>query len=301
MPNTVNYAEKFERELYQGYESGLATAPLTTQNVQFLNAKTVHLPFISMGGYKDHSRAGGFNQQDVSNDFMTKVLAFDRDVQFMVDSMDVDETNEALMAANVTTEFLRKQAIPETDAYRISKLYSEFAALGGAASTTAITAANILQLWDDWTAELDDSGVPTEGRVCFMTPGILKLLKKADGVERSIDVRTDGALNRKITELDGVRLEMCPSQRMKTAFNFTNGWTPAASATQINMILLHPQSVIAVDKHSYIRLWAPGTHTEGDGWLYQNRKYGDLFVVDTRVNGIKINTDAPAAPPPTEP
>jgi hypothetical protein len=58
------------------------------------------------------------------------------------------------------------------------------------------------------------------------------------------------------------------------------------------MILVHPSSVIACDKHSYIRLWAPGTHTQGDGYLYQNRKYGDLFVLDTRKDGIAINTDA---------
>jgi hypothetical protein len=55
------------------------------------------------------------------------------------------------------------------------------------------------------------------------------------------------------------------------------------------MILVHPLSVIAVDKHSFIKLWGPGEHQKGDGWLYQNRKYGDLFVIDTRIQGVKIN------------
>lgn len=92
--------------------------------------------------------------------------------------------------------------------------------------------------------------------------------------------------------MDNVNIVEVPSGRLKTSYDFTDGFKPAADAKQINMILVHPSSVIAGDKHSYIRLWAPGTHTQGDGYLYQNRKYGDLFVLDTRKDGIAINTDA---------
>ena len=80
-----------------------------------------------------------------------------------------------------------------------------------------------------------------------------------------------------------------PSSRMKTVYDFTEGFKPGAAAKQMNMILVHPKSVIASQKHSYIKLWPEGTHTNGDGYLYQNRKYGDLFLIDTRVQGVKIN------------
>lgn len=78
---------------------------MTTEKVKFVNANTVKLPFIEMAGYKDHSRNGGFNRQSVKNDWQTFVLKHDRDVEFFVDKMDVDESNLTLAAANVTNEF----------------------------------------------------------------------------------------------------------------------------------------------------------------------------------------------------
>ena len=51
---------------------------------------------------------------------------------------------------------------------------------------------------------------------------------------------------------------------------------------------------------TYINLWAPGSHTQGDGYLYQNRKYGDLFVLNTRSDGIKINLAPDASEPEDE-
>lgn len=102
MPNTVNYVTQFEKELKQKYSRELLTADLTTQNVTFIGANKIKIPYITVSGYKDHSRNGGFNRGTVQNDFMEKTLAFDRDIEFFVDSMDVDETNQALSAANVT-------------------------------------------------------------------------------------------------------------------------------------------------------------------------------------------------------
>ena len=127
--NTVNYATQFERQLVQKYTRELLTSEMTTEKVKFVNANTVKLPFIEMAGYKDHSRNGGFNRQSVKNDWQTFVLKHDRDVEFFVDKMDVDESNLTLAAANVTNEFETQQDIPETDCYRISKLYAEMQTL----------------------------------------------------------------------------------------------------------------------------------------------------------------------------
>lgn len=101
MPNTVNYATLFERQLKQKYKVRLKTAGLTTadQGIRFVDANTVKVPYIIVQGYKDHSRGGGFNRQDLENRYLTKTLGHDRDVEFFVDSMDVDESNQALSAA----------------------------------------------------------------------------------------------------------------------------------------------------------------------------------------------------------
>ncbi len=292
MPNTVNYVTRFEKDLMQQYKRELCSAELTTQNVTFLNAKTIKIPYITLGGYKDHNRNGGFNRQSVSNEYMTKTLEHDRDVEFFVDVMDVDETNEALSAANITNTFEREQAIPETDAYRFSKLYSEFTDAGGAVDNTVLSLENILTTFDKWMENMDDEEVPEDGRMLYVTPSIYTLIKQADKITRTLDASVQQSIDRRVRSLDDVTLKKVPKGRMKTSYDFTDGFTAAGDAKQINMILVHPSSVITCDKHDYINLWTPGTHTEGNGYLYQNRKYGDLFVIDTRKSGIMMNVDA---------
>lgn len=294
MPNTVNYVTSFEQELKQKYTRELLTADLTTQNVVFVGAKKIKIPFITVSGYKDHSRNGGFNRGTVENQFMEKELAFDRDVEFFVDAMDVDETNQALSAANITNTFEHEKAIPETDAYRLSKLYTDFSALGETATQDELTAATILEKFDTLMEEMDEAEVPEDGRILYVTPSIYTIFKQAEKITRMLEVTRDTAVNRHVRALDDVKIKRIPSGRMKTAYDFTEGFTPASTAKQMNMILVHPSAVIAADKHAYINLWAPGSHTQGDGYLYQNRKYGDLFVLDTRSDGIKINL-SPAA------
>lgn len=177
MPNTVNYATSFEKELKQKYSRESCTDDLTTQNVQFVNAKTIKIPYITLGGYKDHSRNGGFNRQSVANDYMIKTLEHDRDVEFFVDTMDVDETNEALSAANITNVFETEHAIPERDAYRMSKLHSEFIAAGGTVDNTVLALTNILNVFDRWMEEMDDAEVPVDGRILYVRPTVNTLIK----------------------------------------------------------------------------------------------------------------------------
>ena len=249
---------------------------------------------MALAGYGEHGRGKGWNTKDVSNDFETKVLDHDRDVEFYVDAMDVDETNQIVSAANITRVFDEEHAIPEVDAYRYSKLYSEFVnEFGGTVDTTALTEANILQIFDKQMEEMDDAGVPQEGRILYLTPATRTLLKNAEQIQRSLSVTSNnGRVDRIVHSLDDVRIQPVPSARMKTAYDFTDGFVPAAGAKQINMMLIHPRAVIAPIKHSVIYLWAPGTHTSGDGWLYQNRKYWDLFLIENKITGVAINRQA---------
>lgn len=298
MSNTINYADQFSQFLVQKYEADQRSYGLTLSNpqVQWLNAKTIKLPVVTLSGYKDHTRTIGFNAGNLTNTWEAKTLAFDRDIEFFVDAMDVDETNMVASVANIQTVFEEEQAIPETDAYRFSKLYSDFVAKGGTVNTTALTASNILDWFDTQMASMDDAGVPEEGRILYVTPAKYKLLKQADGMTRFLHVN-DGAgntpVNRKIYDLDDVEIVKVPTARFKSSYDFSDGFAPATGAKQINAILVHPNSVVARERYAYIKMFAPGTDSRtGDGYIYQNRKYGDLFVLAQRVAGIAINAEA---------
>ena len=294
-----SYAEVFERELAQKYARELISNELTLSNpgIKFLNAQTIKIPKITVSGYKDHSRNGmGFNAGTITNDWEPKKLAHDRDVEFAIDLMDIDETNLTLEVANIQNVFETEQAIPEKDSYRFSKLYAEaktYASDGAVVDTTTLTATNILEWFDEQMSKMDDLSVPQEGRIFYVTSAINKLLKSADGITRTMSVGAAGVIDRRVHGLDDVQIKTVPSARFKTKYEFTNGCTPAAAAKQVNAMLLHPSCVISRDKYAYMKLFTPGTDSRtADKYVYQNRYYTDTFLIQNKACGIAINAEA---------
>lgn len=293
-----DYAEKFERELQQKYARELTSYALTQSNqgIKFLNAQTIKIPRLSVSGYKDHTRAGSYNKGSITNDWEPKKLEFDRDIEFTLDPMDIDETNLVVEVANIQNTFEEEQAIPEKDCYRYSKLRAEaqvYVDAGAKVDTTALDNKNILEYFDENMAYMDDESVPQEGRMLYITSAVNKLLKECEGITRTISVGAAGVINRNVHSLDDVQKIVVPSARMKTSYDFTEGAVPSNTAKQMNMILVHPTCVISRDKYSYIKLFTPGTDSRtADNYIYQNRYYSDTFLLERKAPGIAINESA---------
>lgn len=289
------YATTFMNLLQQKYAKELCSDALTKSNpdVKFINAQTIKLPRMAVSGYKDHTRTPGFNAGSLSNDWEPKKLTHDRDIEFFVDPMDIDETNLTLSVANIQNTFETTQAIPEKDSYRFSKLHAELTAFSGRIDQTVIAAANFLEWFDEEMSIMDEASVPEEGRMLYLTPTMKKIVKEAEGIQRVMSVTTPSTINRNVHSLDDVTIKMVPSARMKTKYDFTDGVKPATDAKQINCILIHPSCVVCRDKYSYIKLFTPGTDSRtADGYLYQNRSFGDLFLLEKKVEGCSINATA---------
>lgn len=297
-----DYAELFMRELAQKYTRELASHDLTLSNqgIKFLNAQTIKIPRLTVSGYKDHNRnTMGFNAGTVSNDWEPKKLTHDRDIEIPIDPMDIDETNLVTEMANIQNVFEEEQAIPEKDSYRFSKLYAEaktYAGQGAVIDNTVLTAANILEWFDEQMAIMDDKSVPQEGRVLYVTSTINKILKSADGITRTINAGAAGVIDRRVHGLDDVTIKTVPSARFKTKYDFTTGCVPTADGKQINMILVHPSCVISRDKYAYMKLFTPGSDSRtADKYVYQNRYYTDTFLIERKACGIAINAEAEGA------
>ena len=286
MSNTINYVTKFETKLRELYGQELTSDALFHSNtdINVTGAKDIKIPKLSVSGYKDHSRSSlSFNTGSYTNDFETKTLDHDRDIEFGVDPMDVDETNTIVSVANIHSRFEKTQAIPELDCYTYSKLHSEFVRIGGTPKTAALTASNVLSDFDDNLVALEDAGVPLDRVILFCTAAYKKLLKEATDIQRTFNVNGGGgAVNRTVHTLDDItKIVTVPSARFKTAFDFTNGCVPAVSAKNIDYILIDPECQVSRVKYSYIHFFTPGTDSRtADKYLYQNRRYNGTFAVD---------------------
>lgn len=291
------YADIFGNHLRELYGHDLTSIDLykSNQDLQIVNGKNLKIPRLSVSGYKDHVRTSlGFNTGSASNDYQTVSLDHDRDIEFPLDPMDVDETNLVVSIANIQKRFDKTQAIPEQDCYTYSKLYAEFVRAGGTVKHTALTEDNILSQLDEDLSALEDAGVPLDRIIMYATTGVKKLLKNAKGITRTLNVGSSNNIDRRVLGVDDIKkMVTVPSARFKTAFDFTEGYKVATTGKQINYILVDPEAQVSRVKYSYIKVFTPGHDSRtSDNYLYQNRKFNGTFAIDELITtGCIINAD----------
>lgn len=294
----LEYASVFSNVLKELYGQELTCNDLFNSNtdIQIVNGKDIKIPTLSVSGYKDHTRGGGFNSGTYSNGYETKTLDHDRDVEFVIDPMDIDETNLVVSIANIQKRFERTQAIPELDCYTYSKLYSEAKRVGALIKTDELNRANILSDFDDNLELLTDAGVPLDRVVLYATPRYEKMLKNAEGISRSLSVSNgENNIDRRVKSLDDIgKIKEVPSARLKTLFDFTNGCVAASTAKQIDYILVDPEAQVSRTKYSYINVYTPGSDSRtADNYIYQNRRFNGTLGIDQLLkSGIIIHTGA---------
>ena len=294
----LEYATLFSNVLRELYGQELTCNDLYNSNsdIQIVNGKDIKIPKLSVSGYKDHTRgAGGFNTGTYSNGYETKTLDHDRDIEFAIDPLDVDETNLVVSIANIQKRFEKTQAIPELDCYTYSKLYAEGSRVGSTIKTTALTSANILSDFDDNLEAFAEAGVPLDRVILYCTPKYKKLLKNAEGIQRTLEMNGGSKVDRRVRSLDDIdKIQEVPSSRLKTLFDFTNGCIADETAKQINYILIDPEAQVSRNKYSYIKVFTPGTDSRtADNYMYQNRRFNGTFAIDELLKqGMIIHREA---------
>ena len=297
---TVNYAEAYERALAQAYPNVLNFGELynvaNNQTYKFVDAKTIHIPSISVSGRTNVNRdvMNGQFQRNVDNDWETKTLEFYREWSTSIDPADVLDTNMVLTIQNATKVFNETQKFPEKDAYTISKIYADWVAEGKTADTTALSVDNILAVFDKLMEDMDEALVPSTGRLLYVTPAVKTLLKQASNITLYKDVAAQANINRVVDRLDEVKLITVPSFLMKTAYKFETGFAPEADAKQINLFLVHPTAILTPSKYAFVGMEAPAAGTKGD-YIYYEKEYSDVFILNNRTGAIAFNISVDAS------
>lgn len=296
----LNYVTTFLPRLVEMYGHLSCSDDLYHSNpgIEVINTKDIRIPSIKVGGYKDHNRGVlGFNTGSYSNDWITKSLDHDRDIEFAVDPMDVDETAQVVSISNIQANFERTQAIPEQDCYTFSKIYTEAKRVGANINNAVLTKENILDMLDADMEAFAEAGVPLERCILYVTPTVNRTLKNAEGIQRYLEANGGANIDRRVHSVDDInKIKEVPSDRLKTIYNFTDGCIPDAAAKQINYILIDPECQVSRMKYSYINVFTPGHDSRtADNYLYQNRKFNGTFAIDALLKeGCRINAEAEA-------
>jgi hypothetical protein len=289
----VNYAAEYSKAVANAYPYYSYFAPIwASANSNLYKpgiGKTVYIPSFEVKGAHaaDRDTMTGAFARNWNNALQAVSLDMDREWETLIDPMDIVETNDVATIANVTKTFNEQAKIPEMDAYLAAKLYA-----GVTPDTTALTAANILTVWDGYLESLTDARVNRVNVTAYMTPGIYKLLKEAAGLTRFVDT-AEGfrGVDRNVARLDGINIREVPSNLMKSSFVFTEGFVPATGAKQINLILADENAVAAPVKYETAMMSAPAANTKGK-YLYYERYYYGAFILNNRTGGVIVNANA---------
>lgn len=289
--NELNYAKVYSDALAQAFPYELCFGALyATENngrYRFRGGKTVEIPVIATSGRTDASRDGLEDlARNYENTWETKELTRQRKWSTLIHPQDIDQTDYAATIANVTSVFNQEHKFPEMDAYTVSKLYADWTAQNKTALRMDLTAENVLEVFDALMADMTEARVPVNGRILYVTPSVMKLLKSSSAMNRSFDVKSAGGeINRTVTVLDGVSVVEVPSSLMKTAFDFTNGWKAADDAVGIEMLLVHPDAVITPVSYEFACLDEPSAATGGK-YVYYEESFEDVFLLNRRADGV---------------
>lgn len=301
----LNYATEYLNELSQWFPRVLMFGDLyatpNNNRYRWTGSKTIEIPSIRTSGRTNGDRdAIGTAQRNYDNAWEPKTLTRHRQWSTLVHPKDIDETNYVASIGNITQVFNETQKFPEMDAYTISKIYADWSnaqvvdekGQAMSADTTVLSVNNILGVFDALMLKMDNARVPVNGRILYVTNEANQLLKDADGISRSMDItRGPNAIDRRVNRLDEVQIKPVPSELMKTVYDFTEGWTPDASAKQINMFLVHPLAVITPVTYEFAKLDAPSAVTNGKYYYYEE-SFEDVFILNKKASAIQFNVEA---------
>ena len=291
MAHSLNYAEKYTGKILEIINQGLLTAPFLTTNVEWVGAKDFHFTQQSVSGYKAHGRNGGWNKGTITETDKVFTVAHDRDISFLVDKADVDETARTAAVENISNTFVQTQQIPEIDAYAFSKI-ATVANDEGLVEVVTRASLNAGNVYSKIIAAMGKGKLKLYRQrgslVGYVRSEVMDLLAVSTEVKLNVQVDTivEGgkAIETRVVKINGVPLfEVIDDERFNTAFDFTEGYV--ADGKEINMLFASVEKVFTVPKISSIYYFSAGQHTEGDGDLYQNRSLLDTFVMPNGKDG----------------
>lgn len=283
---SLNYAEVWSPELLAIKIQETLTSPFIVPNVKWLGAKTFHFTQMSTSGFKTHSRDGGWNRGTVTQTDNEFKVEFSRDIEFLIDKADVDETNATASIENIAKVFEMTQVAPEHDAYFFSKV-AQKAIAANLYSETAASDYTVDNVFTKLKQQLARVKRYRRSNIMYVASWIMDLLELSKELAKKVELTqvADGGIGieTRVTFIDGVPiLECIEEDRFYDKFNFNptlGGFEPIdGQSRKINTLIASTEMVVTVPKISSIYYFEPGTHTEGDGWLYQHREDYDTFV-----------------------
>lgn len=303
MEKKLNYAEKWQPQILEILNQESLTSPFIASegSVEFAGARSVHFTQMSVSGFKNHSRDGGFNKGTINQKDVDYTIEHDRDVLFAVDKIDVDETNGTASIDNVSQAFVAEQEAPEIDATFFERVYcvAEKNALVEELDIKSLTKDNVVSTFKSMMTKGKLRRYRANGTLlCYVSTEFMNLLELSTETKLKVELTTvaDGGvgIETRVTNIDGVYIfEVIDDERFYSKFDYSDGFIAADDAKKLAVVFASTQVVKTVQKTKSVYFYEPGEDTNlGDSYGYANRSMWDTFVFpngkDGKIEGIFV-------------
>lgn len=290
---SIALADKFVPLLDEAYKVSALTAVLESDGSmarEGANAGELQIPTLTLQGLAAYSRNTGYVPGDATLAWATLAFNYERGRKFSIDKMD-DEETVGLAFGKLAGTFLREKVVPEIDAFR----FSEYSKVSGATLMEAsLNSSTVVPALDAAIAVQDDNEVPSEGRVCFMTPTIYSAVKASSAASRLIPAGE--GIDRRFPFFDGMPVIKVPQGRFYTSVDLTadgaGGYAKSSGGKDINFAIIHPSACLQFTKHTAPKIVDPNTNQDADAWIFGYRIYGMAKGFANKAKGIYVHHKA---------
>lgn len=249
-------------------------------------AGEIKVPKMEMQGLADYDRENGFTKGDVSLEWETRKLEYDRGREFSVDYLD-DEESGLITSAQLMGEFARTKVVPEVDAIRFARLAQAAGTKVNAAITTPDEALEAVLAAEE---HMESLGIELTDCILYLTAHVKSLLRKAQSWRIT---QGEGAADTRIDTFDGMKMVTAPNSRFYTKITLAStgegGYAKAADGDAINFMVVSKSAAQAIQKHEKLRHFDPDTNQEKDAHKWQYRLHHDLIVLENAADLIYAN------------
>lgn len=206
----------------------------------------------------------------------TFTLSQDKSFTFTVDRGNLEDSQMAQEVSKAIARQVREVSVPATDVYRLAVLTSyAITNSQGVISGTAVAYNTIYQLILAQQAAMSELSVPETGRVLFITPTNLNLLKRDPEFKRDCDTSYADTKKGIVGMVDGLTIVVAPSSYFVTKFEF---------------MIVHEELLVSPTKFNSVRTL---DDVQGiDGWVAEGRRYYDAFIPTQKATALRVYTKA---------
>lgn len=288
----INLSVEYSNFVDEVYAQEGVTNLLETGKEKYkpLGASQIMVRKQTLSGSYDYTRmtngGTGFGKVGaIATAWETLDLTMDRYIDFTLDVMDAEEGK--IEAASLLAQWTKESQIPELDLFRFTKIVTDKGSVNVSGAT--LTSDTVIEAINTGMLSLDTAKVPKRGRIIYVSDEVYyKMIASGEWIN-SRPVQSNGQIDLSISSYNGAVVIPVNAGVFNTAATFGAG-SNTLTGDSINFMILDPNAVIAVKKHSSAYIFAPGQHTMGDGFYCVARNYHGLNVLENKVNGIYINT-----------